>query len=193
MDNQVPADDLINIPLGTLPDGRKAKLKINSSGQDIMVAVLFQEIGYVDFHGVLARVFTADDYKMVESILKSGGLWDQSWQDLEDGGSYTWGSVTQTGTSAVSLRFAYELREYTTRAARQATDVQWFKGVFIPFCQQLVDEAVANNPPIAPPTPVYDPYNPDGIGQVYQANIIAYMQFTRIRLINGKVEATPIP
>ena len=68
MSNDVTADSLRDLPGGDLADGRAVKIRITSSGQDITVAILVREPNAVDYHGIGARVFTADDYEMVESI-----------------------------------------------------------------------------------------------------------------------------
>lgn len=196
MENEVPADDIRNLPLGTLADGRYAKIRVTSSGPDISVAILVREPGAADYHGIGARVYTADDYEMVRAILESAkphSLWDASWQALWDGGSYTWGTVTQTGTTAVSLRFAFEVHTWTTRAVEEATDDGWMGGAFVPFVQALVNDAVAANPPTPLPPPVYNPYDPLAIGAIAQANILAYAQATRLTLVNGVVGRGPIP
>lgn len=193
--NIVPADQVRELPGGTLADGRKAKIRIGSTGQDITIAILVQEPGAVDYYGIGARVFTADDYKMVESILKSAqpSLWDASWQELEDGGSFTWGDNTQTGSSAVSLRFAFEVRNYTTRAIIQSTSHPWMDGVFAPFIQQLINDSVAANPPNPLPPVVLNPYDPNAVGQCFQANIVVAMQAPRLSVVNGVVLVGPVP
>lgn len=187
MANDVPADSVRDIPGGTLADGREVKIRVMSTGPDITVAILVRELNAADFHGIGARNYSSHDGALVERLLRTANLWDQSWEDLKTGGSY--GGTS--GDQAVSLRYADLVKDWTIRDLETATDKQWFHGEFIPFVQQLIDEAVAANPSTPLPPPVYNPFNP--LGHVYQANTIALAQATRLRVEFGKVISISVP
>ncbi len=130
----------------------------------------------------------SSDAQAVEDIMRSGGHWDASWENLKNGTlDYTSprdGSV-HSGSDAISRRMADWLIVNNVMNDEIATDQQWMPA-FMATQQTELDTrllAAPKPPKPGPRPPSWQQWHPQQVGQIADALNLDMAQSTRLTLV----------
>lgn len=173
-----------------LDSGNEAAIRVTLSAYNVgeVDLNLYMRWHYQDgFTGVGFKTLEYDGPSAVESFLRSGGVWDASWQALKDGGSYvsTRDGQTYVAGYAVVERFGDWTAVNTTKACEVAAEGSWWRGQEIPgmqaYCDAIFVGIVTPDPPAPLPTP-QEQFDPNKIGLIAVPAGLYLAEATRITL-----------
>lgn len=181
-----------------LPNGNEAALAVQFGALgDLDIIAFVQYAGDSGFYSVGSLVEAVQESDLVQQILSSAilangqSVWNSvspagavaaaTWAQIYAGGQYISPVNNQTfsGTQGINQAFQDFVSTHTTAQDEQATDTQWFQGVFEKALQTWLDSALTTPAPTFTNNFLTFPAQQDGI---QNAEALGYAQFARVTL-----------